>query len=192
MRTDALKTSCNARVCPHRMAFMLDNWFRRVVQNPRRILRAHVRPGDTAVDMGCGPGFFTTAMAELVGPRGRVVAVDLQEEMLARVRRKAAARGLDGVISFHRCGKGAVGLHLDEGADFILAYYVVHELPDPAGFFEEARRLLKPDGRCLVVEPRLHVGESKFQKMTRTAERAGLTVAEHPEKMGGRSVLLAT
>jgi ubiquinone/menaquinone biosynthesis C-methylase UbiE len=173
------------------MAFMLDNCIRRVIQNPFRILGEYIRSGHTAVDMGCGPGFFTTAMAEIVGKTGRVVAVDLQEEMLDHVRKKAAARNLNGVIKFHRCTEESVGLHLEKRADFFLAYYVVHELPDPARFFREARQLLNEKGKCLVVEPRLHVGKFQFKEMIRTAEQSGFRAVDRPKRKGGRSVLLA-
>ena len=189
MDTDTLKTACSARVCPYKMAFMLDNWIRRMLQNPDRILDGYIRKGDTVVDIGCGPGFFTTAMAITVGKAGRVVAVDLQEEMLARVRKKAAAGNLEGVIDYHRCTQESIGLHLNSGADFILAYYVVHELPDPGGFFREARTLLKENGKCLVVEPKMHVGESQFRIMIRTAEKAGFEVVDRPKRKGGLSVL---
>ena len=80
-------------VCPHGLSFMLDNPLRRLIQPPRRILNGFIREGDTAVDLGCGPGFFTLEMARMVGPTGQVVAVDLQPEMLARLSAKAAPGG---------------------------------------------------------------------------------------------------
>lgn len=190
MNTDTLKTPCSARVCPHKLAFILDNWVRRVIQNPARILGEYIREGDTVVDVGCGPGFFTTAMARIVGENGRVVAVDLQEAMLDRVRKKAAAGNFEMVLDYHRCKKEGIGLHLNRRADFALAYYMVHEVPDSAGFFREVKALLKQGGKCLVVEPRMHVGKSQFQKMILEAEAAGFTVVGRPKKKGGRSVLL--
>ena len=108
----------NSHVCPHQFAFMLDNWVRKLFQNPSKILRDHVNPGDTAVDIGCGPGFFTIDLAKLVGESGQVIAVDLQEKMLARVSKKAARRGVAGRIGCHRCEADRIGL--DQKADFIL------------------------------------------------------------------------
>ena len=139
---------------------------------------------------GCGPGFFTTAMARMVGQKGRVIAVDLQEEMLNKVRKKAALQKLSAAIEYHRCKKEGIGLAPDSRVDFILAYYMVHEIPDKAGFFKEAGTLLKNSGKLLVVEPRLHVGKSQFEKMVLTAEEEGFTVAARPKRKGGRSVLL--
>ena len=69
-------------ICPHKFSFMLDNIFRRRLQHPRKIVGEYLRPGDTVIDLGCGPGFFTIDMAKVVGPTGKVIAVDLQRSML--------------------------------------------------------------------------------------------------------------
>ncbi len=160
------------RVCPHQAAFLLDNWLRRLLQPPHKILAGHIKPGDTVVDLGCGPGFFTIPMARLVGAEGTVVAVDLQLAMLAHVRRKAARRGLAARITCHACDPTQIGLEL--AADFILAWYMVHETPDPGAFFREVRTLLKADGRLLVVEPKMHVSRGGFENQQAEAEAAGL------------------
>jgi ubiquinone/menaquinone biosynthesis C-methylase UbiE len=86
-------------VCPVRYAGLLTGWVRRLINRPKRILRPHVATGDTVVDLGCGPGFFTLPLAELVGPEGRVVAVDVQEGMLEIVRTRAEAAGLSSRIA---------------------------------------------------------------------------------------------
>ena len=62
--TMALKNE-SERVCPHKFAFMLDNVFRRWIQNPRKILGDLIKRGDTVIDMGCGPGFFSIDMAKI-------------------------------------------------------------------------------------------------------------------------------
>ena len=75
-------------VCPVEMARSLDNIFRIWFQNPRKILAPFIREGMTVLDIGCGPGFFSTEIAEMVGPSGRVIACDLQKEMLEIVARR--------------------------------------------------------------------------------------------------------
>lgn len=180
----------NTHVCPHSMAFMLDNWFRRLLQNPRRIVGEYINDGDTVIDLGCGPGFFSVDMARMVGEKGNVIAVDLQEQMLKRVRKKAIAKKVADRMSYHQCESGGVGLELDEKADFILAYYMVHETPNPAAFLAEIKNLLKKGGKILVVEPNMHVTEELYQEMIDQAKDAGYTVAGYPQKKGGRSVLL--
>ena len=160
------------RVCPHQGALLLDNFLRRWLQPPQKILQEFVRPGDTVIDLGCGPGFFTIPLARLAGPDGCIVAVDLQAPMLERVRRKARRCGLVDRILFHRCKPDTLDLNIE--ADFALAWYMVHETPEPTVFFREARALLKNDGRLLVVEPKIHVSRSAFENLKAAAEAAGL------------------
>ena len=179
----------SSHVCPHTFAFMLDNWIRRLFQNPNRILNGYINPGDTVMDIGCGPGFFTIDMARMVGPEGRVIAVDLQPGMLASTLKKAARRGAAHQVLAHQCKADRIGF--DQKVDFILAYYMVHETPNPAAFFTEAKTMLKEGGRLLVVEPRMHVSQKEFNRMVRIAEDAGLAVVDSPAKKGGYSVLLA-
>jgi ubiquinone/menaquinone biosynthesis C-methylase UbiE len=75
-------------VCPVERAGGLDNRIRRWLQNPRKILAPHIEKGTTVLDFGCGPGFFTIDLARLVGASGQVIAADLQEGMLDRLRMK--------------------------------------------------------------------------------------------------------
>lgn len=159
------------RVCPHQGAFLLDNWMRRILQPPHKILQGHVKPGDTVVDLGCGPGFFTLPMARLVGPDGQVLAVDRQARMLDHVRRKADRQGLADRIVCHKCRPDRIGLRLR--ADFILAWYMMHETPDPPRLLDELRALLKDDGRMLVVEPKVHVSQADFAALQKDARAAG-------------------
>ena len=177
------------RVCPHTIAFMLDNPLRRLIQNPSRIVGPYIKPGDTAIDLGCGPGFFTIAMAEMVGPRGQVIAIDLQSKMLAHVQRKAIKKNLAERIVYHHCETHRLGLEAQ--ADFMLAYYMVHETPDPAAFLRETRALLSPNGRFLIVEPRLHVKKNDFESMIVLAAQSGFTLVDRPKRKGGFSALLA-
>lgn len=183
------KDACGAHICSHKMAFMLDNWVRKLFQNPRRIIGEYINEGDTAIDLGCGPGFFSIEMARLVGSKGKVIAADLQEEMLEHVKRKTAAKNLTGRIEFHRCKSDRIGLQLDKKADFILAFYMVHETPNPAAFFEEVKLLLSKGGKFLVVEPRMHVNREMYGKMIEWAENAGFHLLDTPGKKGGHSAL---
>jgi len=81
-------TNRPGRICPVERAGSLDSKFRRWLQNPRKILGPYVEEGMTVLDIGCGPGFFSIEMAQMVGPAGRVIACDLQGGMLQKVRDK--------------------------------------------------------------------------------------------------------
>lgn len=187
-------TAPQNNICSHHHSFALDNVFRKLVQSPKRILRPHLTKGDTVVDLGCGPGFFTVTMAELVGSSGKVFAVDLQQEMLDRVRAKLKRlqdKTALAKVLLHQCSADDIGLDKSIRADFMLAYYVLHETPDQGRFFEQIRTLLKPTGSCLMVEPPFHVNKEEFSRTLDSAEREGLAIVDRPKRKGGRSALLA-
>jgi ubiquinone/menaquinone biosynthesis C-methylase UbiE len=176
------------RVCPVELAGSLDSRFRRWVQNPRKILKPFIREGMAVMDFGCGPGFFTLDLAELVGPSGRVVAADLQDGMLQKLRNKIRGTGLEARIVLHRCANNAIGW--TKPLDFILAFYMVHELPDPDAFFREAGSLLKPGGQVLIVEPPFHVTKAEFEQMFLKARNAGLHPVQRPFLLFSKAALL--
>ena len=78
----------NKRICPVEYAGGLDNSFRRLLQNPGKILKPYIHEGMTVLDLGCGPGFFSIEIAKMLKDSGKVIAADLQEGMLERVRQK--------------------------------------------------------------------------------------------------------
>jgi ubiquinone/menaquinone biosynthesis C-methylase UbiE len=174
-------------VCPHQCGFFLDNWIRRLIQPPARIIGPYIQEGDTVMDLGCGPGYFTIDMAKMVGPKGRVLAVDIQTKMLERVRKKATKHGVADRIEFHTAGMDGIGL--DQNADFILAYYMIHEVPDMKHTLRELKTLLNSGGKILAVEPRMHVSQAGFKAMLGHAEELGLNAIDFPKKAGGRSVV---
>ncbi|OGQ92961.1 MAG: hypothetical protein A2464_03195 [Deltaproteobacteria bacterium RIFOXYC2_FULL_48_10] len=177
-------------VCSHTHSFFLDNIFRRLLQNPVKIVGEYLKEGDLAIDLGCGPGYFSIDMAKMVGGSGKVFAVDLQKEMLEKVRKKAKDRYLEDRMVFHNCPQDRIGLSADIKADFILAFYMVHETPDPEKFLSEVKTLLKPQGKFLLVEPAFHVSKKQFQEIARSVERIGFKSLGSPPKKGGRSLLL--
>jgi ubiquinone/menaquinone biosynthesis C-methylase UbiE len=170
-----------SHTCPWWFGYFLLNPLRRLAQRPTRVLRPFVRPGMLVVEPGCGMGFFTLDLARVVGPEGRVVAIDLQEKMLAGLRRRAARAGLESRIDIRLARPDRLGLaDLAGQVDLVLAFYVVHELREPAAFFAEVAAALKAGGTVLVAEPPLHVSRAAFETSLATAERAGLRVARRP------------
>jgi ubiquinone/menaquinone biosynthesis C-methylase UbiE len=177
-------------VCPAQHAGWLVVPGRRLLTDPRRILRGLVKPGDTVLDLGCGPGFFTIAMAEMVGGGGHVVAVDVQADMLAKMSARAADKGLAPLITPHLSSPDSLGLG-GERADFALAFWMVHEVPDPSRFLAEVHAALRPAARLLIVEPRGHVGATAFAHTTELAHAAGFASSAGPRVFYSRSALLA-
>ena len=181
--------SRSGNVCPWWLCPTFDNPLRRLIHNPDRIVAGLVQPGETALDIGCGMGYFSIPLARLVGPEGSVICVDLQEQMLAGVRRRAERAGVADRIRLRRAGTD--GLGPAETADFALAFWMVHEVPDQAAFLAEVRACLKPGGRLLVVEPRLHVGGAAFERSVVIARGVGLLPVARPAVALSRAVLFS-
>jgi SAM-dependent methyltransferase len=179
----------SAEVCPWWFCRAFDNPLRRLVHNPERILAGLVGPGQTALDLGCGMGYFSVPLARLVGPEGRVICVDLQEQMLSAVRRRAERAGVADRIRLHRAGPDGIGL--GDTADFALAFWMLHEVPDQAAFLAEVGACLAPGGRLLVVEPRIHVGGAAFERSVEVAGEVGFVPVVRPDVAISRAVVLA-
>jgi ubiquinone/menaquinone biosynthesis C-methylase UbiE len=143
----------------------------------------------TALDFGCGPGFFTLELARLVGSSGRVIAVDLQPGMLERVRVRIQGTALEPRITLHQSQPTRVGLSTP--VDFALAFYVLHELPDPAAFLAELRQLLTARGRLFIVEPPFHVSRAAFEATLQAAQHAGFRLVARPRIRFNKAALLA-
>lgn len=173
--------------CPWWFGYTFDNPVRRLVHDPRAILRGLVRDGQTAVDIGCGLGYFSLALADLVGPRGTVIALDLQAEMIRRARRRAVRRGVAERIDFGVCAPDRLGLAAP--VDFALAFWMLHEVADPGALLREVRAAMRPSGSLLVVEPKGHVSLRRFDEAVELARGAGFDVVDGPPVRLSRSVV---
>jgi ubiquinone/menaquinone biosynthesis C-methylase UbiE len=178
-----------SHICSWKIANVLDNPIRRLIHNPQKILGGYIEPGQTVLDLGCGPGTFSIAMVKMVGESGKIIAVDVQEEMLQIVRKKAAQQGMESRIVTHKSGPDRIGL--SEKVDFALAFYMVHEVPNAKAFLEEICSVLKPSGKLLVVEPKMHVSATAFEKTIDIARQAGLSPISEPKIRFSRSKLLS-
>ncbi len=169
------------RVCPWWLGYLLACPLRRWAEDPAKLLAPCVREGMTVLEPGPGMGFFTLDLLRMVGPSGRVVAVDIQPKMLDRLKRRAAKAGLQERLDARLATAESMGIaDLDGQVDFTLAFAAVHEFPDAQTFFSQAAAALKPDGTLLLAEPRGHVKEQEFAEELEAAAKAGFTVAERP------------
>jgi len=179
------------RICPWWIGWLLASPIRKLVHDPARILAPWVREGMTVLEPGPGMGFFTLELARRVGPGGLVVAVDVQPEMLAGLRRRADRAGLGKRVDARLAKATSLGIEdLAGKVDLVLAFAMVHELPDAEAFFGEARRALAPGGRILVAEPAGHVDASEFEVTLAAAARAGLRAEPGPEIHRSRTAVL--
>lgn len=168
------------RVCPVELSNSLDSKIRRWLQNPHTILAPYLKEGLTALDIGCGPGFFSIELAKMVGSKGKVVAADLQQGMLDRLQDKISGTDLEGRIKLVKCDKD--NINVSEPVDFILTFYMVHEVPDKGGFFKQLNKILAKQGQYLLVEPKLfHVSKQEFHSTLKLAEENGFEVRQGPK-----------
>jgi ubiquinone/menaquinone biosynthesis C-methylase UbiE len=175
------------RVCPWWLCFTLDNPLRRVFHDPIAILSPYVHQGDTAIDIGPGMGYFTIPLAELVGSTGRVTAIDIQQKMLSVLMGRAQKKNVADRIKTHLAGPDSIGVH--DKADFILVFWMAHEVPDQKRFFSEILNLMKPEGLFLLVEPVIHVSKKNFAREIETARELGFSIKESPEIRMSQSAL---
>jgi ubiquinone/menaquinone biosynthesis C-methylase UbiE len=178
-----------AYVCPWWLApFTINTPFRRLLHDPQKIVGPYVRPGMTVMDVGCGVGWFSIPMARMVGDRGKVIAVDLQQQMLDMLRRRAEKAGVAARIELHKCEQDRLGLHAE--ADFALAFAMLHEVPDPRRLLGEIHDCLKPGGNLLMAEPPIHVTGKKFADEVAIAEEVGYRMVDRPRVRWCRAVVL--
>ncbi len=112
-----------------------------------------VAPGMTVCDMGCGNGFYSLQLAEAVGKNGKVLAVDIQPEMLSLLSKRAQAAGVANIEPI--LGTLIDPKLPDESCDLILLVDVYHEFSHPEHMLKAMQKALKPTGRLVLVEFRL-------------------------------------
>jgi ubiquinone/menaquinone biosynthesis C-methylase UbiE len=161
------------------------------MNDPAKILAPYVREGMTILEPGPAMGFFTLELARRVGPKGRVVAVDVQPKLLKVLERRARNAGLADRLDIRLAEPDSMRLDdLTGQTDFALAFAVVHEMPSAESFFVEASRALKPGALMLFAEPTGHVEDVEFEAEVEAASRAGLRIKERPPVRGNHSALL--
>lgn len=175
-------------VCPWWMAWTFDNPLRKWFQDPERILGSFVRDGMIVADIGCGMGYFSLEMAKRAGPGGRVLSVDLQEKMLEHLRRRAVRAGVADRITTTLADPDDI--KITGQVDFLLAFWMVHEVKDIPRFFGQVAKVLRPGGKVLYVEPRMHVTQKRFEEILKYATDAGLAVGDGPKVGMSRASVL--
>lgn len=167
--------------CPWLMQYALISPIRRLLESPNKILAPYIEPGMTVLDPGCGFGFFSLPLAQMVGEDGRVVSVDLEPRAVERLKQRAAKKGLAHRIDARPCSTRDLGLNDYRGRiDLITAMNILHEVEDISGFLSQSRELLKPNGKLLVMEPRGHLTPDNFAAELECSHRAGFRELTSP------------
>ena len=143
-----------ALVMGHEAAGWLDRPEREKEEQPTRLVELlKLKPGEVVADVGAGSGYLTFRLAAKVGPTGKVLAVDIQPEMLALIRERTKAKGLTNV-------EPVLGTESDPklpaaAVDTIVMVDVYHEFSHPYEMTAAMVKALKPGGRLVFVEYRL-------------------------------------
>jgi ubiquinone/menaquinone biosynthesis C-methylase UbiE len=124
----------------------------------------------------------------MVGKTGRVIAADLQEGMLQKLKDKIYGTELEDCIILHKSEVNKIGI--SEKVDFVLAFYVLHEIVNQDEFFEELESTMQPNGQVLIVEPPFHVSKADFLQMVQKGENAGFKAYEGPRIILNKTVIL--
>lgn len=104
---------------------------------------AGIESGFSVLDFGCGPGGYIAPLSELVGPFGRIIALDVNPLAIRAVRRTASRKGIRNIETIESdCSTGLP----DNDVDFVLLYDIFHDLTRPDDILRELHRILKPGG----------------------------------------------
>lgn len=183
-----MKEEKKRRVCPVGKAGSLDNIFRKWAHNPKKILGNYVKEGMAVLDFGCGPGLFSMEMAKMVGDSGKVIAADLQSEMLEKLKSKIQGTEIENRIKLHKCEEDKIGIL--EKVDFALAFYAVHEVPNQEKFMDEIKSILKLCGIFFIIEPNFHVSKRAFEETIEKSAAIGFKLVEKPKVFFSRTAVL--
>jgi ubiquinone/menaquinone biosynthesis C-methylase UbiE len=174
-------------ICSHKISWFLDNPIRKLIHNPKKIFKKYLQPNTIVLDFGCASGFFSKNLAKLL-PRGKVVAVDIQEEMLKKLKNKIKGTNLEKIIITKKCNGSKISLK--EKVDFVLAFWVIHEVPNQKNTLKELKEIMKKGAKVLIAEPKGHVSKAELEKTLHTAEKLGFKLLEMPKIAFSRAILL--
>ena len=173
---------------PLSRASALDSSLRHCLQKPERILKPYVQKGMRVLDLGCGTGYFTLALAKMVGCEGLVNAVDVQAGMLTLLQKKLEHQPERSWIHLQQNTEHS--LTLSHTYDFVLAFYTFHEVKYLAALLETLKKHLNPRARILVVEQYFHVSQRQFKAILELMKTKGYKRKHTPHIFFSRAAVL--
>jgi ubiquinone/menaquinone biosynthesis C-methylase UbiE len=169
-------------VMGHQGAGWLERPEREKEEQPSKLLKMlEIKPGRVIADIGAGSGYYSFRLAKQVGAKGKVLAVDIQQEMLDIIRKRMKKNRVENV-------EPVLGTESDPklpegGVDLILMVDVYHEFTLPYEMTEALTRALKPRGRLVFVEFRREDEKVPILLAHKMTEKQVLAeMAQHPLK----------
>ncbi|MDY1591414.1 MAG: class I SAM-dependent methyltransferase [Methanofastidiosum sp.] len=131
--------------------YRLDSPERRKMLPPEETLfNAGLTKNDIFIDIGCGIGYFSIPASKIVGPKGKVFALDTSKEMLEELNRRINEDKITNIENIHST---PYNFHLDQDTGtFALISNVLHEVDDKLIFLSETNRVLKTNGKLCIIE----------------------------------------
>ena len=161
--------------CPAALSWLVHNPLRRRYMRPV-LDRVGIQPGERVLELGPGPGAFTVDAARRAGPQGRIIAVDIQPEMIAWVEERVREAGLSNVET-HVAGAYELPLE-NESIDRAFVVTVLPEIPDQSRALAELWRVLKPGGRLSITEEFMDPDYPFPRETIRRVEAAGFELVQ--------------
>jgi ubiquinone/menaquinone biosynthesis C-methylase UbiE len=173
---------------PIEKAEALESKLRYWLQNPRKILEKYIHSGMTALDLGCGTGYFIIEMANLIGKSGQVIATDVQAGMLDILSQKVNSTGHKPNIQIVH--NQDTELRVFEKVDFILALYSFHEMKYLDRIIPQLKSIVKPGTKIFIAEQLFHVPKKGFHSMIQKMIDNGFIICERPRVFFSRAVVM--
>ena len=122
--------------------------------DPHSIVRQlSIAPGSSVADLGAGTGAYSFVLSEAVGSNGKVYACDVQKDMLTRIENEIKERHISNIQTIWSNIENHQGTKLrDQSIDWVIVANVLFQVEDRPSFIKEIARILKPDGRVLLVD----------------------------------------
>ena len=158
--------------CPYSQRWLLEvprPWL--TVERLAEVLEP--RPGERILEVGPGTGYFALPMASRILPGGRLAGLDLQQQMLDELARRASEQGVENLEL--RQGDATALPYEDAAFDAAYLVTVLGEIPDQVAALRELRRVVRPGGRLVFGETVLDPHLVTRSSMVRRAEAAGFT-----------------
>ncbi len=173
--------------CTDIKRWMYEGFDRDAWQYPEEVIQnLKIQPGEQVADIGAGSGYFTFRLADAVGPKGKIYAVDIDEDMNAMLAERVQKQGYKNIEII--LAKAEDPELPEKSIDLIFSSNAYHHLDDPSAYFFNLRKYLKPDARIAIIDFK---GEGIFQTLSghytpsetiqQDLEEAGfILLEEHP------------
>ena len=180
-----------SHICPVWVGYIMASPLRKLQQNPYKILSPFISKGMNILEIGPAMGFFSIPMAKMTGNQGKVYCIDIQQNMLNKLHRRANKAGVGHIIETRLSTTDSFSTdNLNNSIDFVLLAFVVHEVPDQRKLFSAVAATMKKNSTLLFLEPKGHVSPIGWEKSITIASDQGFQIVQQNKVKGSRSVLL--